>query len=234
MKKRYYFFLSFIIASYFVLIVLLKGYLPLKEWITICGTLGGTFVAISAAIIALGIAEKPRKFVNFTVNIEVDRDQIMTYSQDGRESEGLSSKKIKEIIEAGFQEVCRSYKVYFNITNTSGFTLTNPVITFELPKEFRYPAEWDTDIFKWVYSYSSNLFDIESKGRILEYEDKIVISNPILPFLNDRQEVKIWIRMGLSEDDRTKYPVRISLNCGNREGKTESKNILPRELLEGI
>lgn len=76
-------------------------------------TLGGTFAAIITAIIALGIADKPPKFVKFKFDIEVNKDNIETYDKDGLSSIGASSEDIKALIALGMTPISKSYQVFF-------------------------------------------------------------------------------------------------------------------------
>lgn len=194
-------------------------------------TLGGTFAAIITAIIALGIADKPPKFVKFKFDIEVNKDNIETYDKDGLSSIGASSEDIKALIALGMTPISKSYQVFFTITNTSGFSLKKPVLTFELPKKLQHPQKLDKD--KWISYFRSNLYNIPYV-QLLESGDRIILSNNIVPYFNDEQKLEIWIRMCLSEDDKSQYPVRVSLNCDNAEGKTVPTEISPKRLLEGI
>jgi len=228
MKTRYLCFIVIVVVIYFVLFFLLKTYLPFSGWITASATLGGTFAAIITAIIALGIADKPPKVVKFTLNIKVNKNSYSYYGFDQ-----LSLTAMQQLLESG-KEFSPSYQVYFNIKNISGLTLNKPVVTFELPKELRHPDGWRKEVEYVNPTYHSNLFNVAVDVRQFEYEDKIVLSNNILPYLNDKQELPIWIRMCLSQDDKSEYPVKLSLNCDNAEGKTMTETIIPSKLLEGI
>lgn len=105
------------------------------------------------------------------------------------------------------------------------------MLTFELPKKLQHPQKLDKD--KWISYFRSNLYNIPYV-QLLESGDRIILSNNIVPYFNDEQKLEIWIRMCLSEDDKSQYPVRVSLNCDNAEGKTVPTEISPKRLLEGI
>lgn len=194
---------------------------PPSDWITVSAQLGAAFAAIVAATVALGIANKPTPAVKFTVNIKVSRDKITTYDP------GDLEEAIVELTKRGYG-IPKSYGIFFNIRNISGFILKNPIITFDLPVELKHPIPK-----KKKLSYLSNLMDVHGYTHF-EYENRVVLSKKILPIMNDKQELKIWITMCLSKDDKSEYPVKVSLNCDNAEGKTIPETIIPSRLLEGI
>lgn len=232
MKPLYYYLLIIDGGIYFLFVVLLIIYRPSDwmTWITISAQLAGAFAAIAAAIIALAIADRPSQVVNFTITMEVNKDEKITYDDIDIASSDLSPKEIEESVESIISYV-GSYQVYFNITNVSGFTLNKPVVAFELPKKLRYPHKLSDG--KWSLYFPSNLNNVPYVQQ-LEFGDRIVLSNNIVPYFNNEQDLDIWIRMGLSEDDKSEYPIKVSLNCDNAEGKTVPTEISPKKLLEGI
>ena len=116
--------------------------------------------------------------------------------------------------------------------NQSKFTLKHPVITFRLPKDFSHPHENKPNT--WIPYFRSNLYNVQTDIRLLEYDDTIVLSNTILPYLNNNQELKIWIRMCLLEDDSKPRYVYVDLNCDNAEGVTKEVKIIPKRFLKEI
>ncbi len=229
-KPLYSYLLIADAGIYFALVVLIIIYRP-SDWITVSAQLAGAFAAIATAIIAVSIADKPPKFVKFKFNMEVNKDNIETYDQDGLSSIGASSEDIKALIDLGMTPISKSYQVFFNITNTSGFSLRKPVLTFELPKKLQHPHKLDKG--KWISYFRSNLYNVPYV-QLLESGDRIVLSNNILPYFSNEQDLEIWIRMCLSEDDKSRYPLRVSLNCDNAEGQTLTTKITPKKLLEEI
>ncbi|MCQ4574689.1 MAG: hypothetical protein NOU37_05525, partial [Candidatus Brocadiales bacterium] len=67
-----------------------------------------------------------------------------------------------------------------------------------------------------------------------QYEDTYVLSNTLLPYLNDGQELPIWIRMCLLKEDEKPRKIYIDLNCDNAEGGTETIVIIPKQLCDDI
>lgn len=80
MKPLYYYLLIIDGGIYFLFVVLLIIYRPSDwmTWITISAQLAGAFAAIAAAIIALAIADRPSQVVNFTITMEVNKDEKIT------------------------------------------------------------------------------------------------------------------------------------------------------------
>lgn len=223
MKPKYYLFLIVLLSILLALIVMLRGHLEFSSWITTSATIGATFAALMAGIIALGVGDKPLRFVKFTVKVEVDRQKVEEYNPAD-----LPNELKRDSDDNPFH----SYRVYFKIRNQSGFTLKRPVITFRLPTDLTHPHKTRDD--KWIPYYRSNLYNVQIDLRSFQYEDTIVLSNTILPYLNEDQELPIWIRMCLLKDDTKCRDVYVDVNCDNAEGATKKVKIIPRELLEDI
>ena len=223
MKTKYYLFLIALFSILAILITLLKESLELSGWITISATFGAAFAALGTGVIALGVTDKPLRFVKFTVKMEVNAQHITKYNPTALPN-GLK--------RGSGNNPFYSYQVYFKIKNQSKFTLKRPVITFRLPTDFTHPHKINDN--KWIPTYRSNLYNVEIDLRSFQYEDMIVLSNTIFPYLNAGQELPVWIRMCLSKDDMRSRQVCINLNCDNAEGTTEEVNIVPKTLLRGI
>lgn len=223
MKREYHLFLIGLFLGLAALVVFLKGYLEFSNWITTSATLAVAFVALGTGVIALGVADKPLCFVKFTVEMKLDDQHKEKYNPAD-----LPSELRREFGNNPFY----SYRVYFKIKNQSNFTLKHPVITLRLPRDLRHPRRIDNN--KWILDYRSNFYNVRIDLRSLQYEDTIVLSNAILPYLNDGQELPIWIRMCLLKDDTKCRPVHVDVNCDNAEGATKEVKIIPRELLEDI
>jgi len=178
---------------------------------------------LTTGVIALGVTDKPLRFVRFTVKIEMYAQHIEKYNPTDLPN-GLK--------RGSGNNPFYSYQVYFKIKNQSKFTLKRPVITFQLPTDFTHPHKINNN--KWIPAYRSNLYNVQIDLRSFQYEDIIVLSNTIFPYLNAGQELPIWIRMCLSKDDMRSRQVCINLNCDNAEGTTEKVNIVPKTLLRGI
>lgn len=223
MKWRYRIFLMFLFLILILSIWILKQNLEFSNWITASATIGGAIVALAVGIIAIGIADKPLRFVEFTVKTEVDKEHILTYKP---------ADLPNELKRGNGNNPFHSYRVYFKIKNKSKFTLKNPATTFRLPTDFTPPHKKEDNT--WVLSYRSNIYNVQKELRYLAYEDTIVLSNIMLPFLNSEQELPIWIRMCLSKDDTKPRYVYVDLNCDNAEGATKKIRVIPKDFLKDI
>ncbi len=223
MKRIYYILLISLFLIFFIPILVLEQYLEFSNWITASATIGATFAALAAGIIAIGTADKPPRFLKFTVKTKVDKKNVETYKPVDLPN---------EFKRGNGNNPFHSYRVYFKIKNKSKFTLKNPVTTFRLPKDFMHPHEIKDKI--WAPYYRSNLYNVQRELRYLKYEDTIVLSNIMLPFLNIEQELPIWIRMCLSKDDIKSRTVYVDLNCDNAEGATIKIKVIPKTFLEEV
>lgn len=223
MKRIYYILLISLAILLIFFILVIKQYLEYSDWITASATIGATFAALAAGIIAIGIADKPLRFVEFTVKTEVDKENIVTYKP---------ADLPNELKRGNGNNPFHSYRVYFKIKNKSKFTLKSPVTTFRLPTDFTPPHKKKDNT--WVLSYRSNIYNVQRELRYLAYEDTIVLSNIMLPFLNSEQELPIWIRMCLSKDDTKPRYVYVDLNCDNAEGATIKIKVIPQTFLKEV
>lgn len=105
-----------------------------------------------------------------------------------------------------------------------------PVTTFELPIELTPPSKSEDG--KLIPDYHSNIFNVQFDFRRFTFGDSIILSNNILPFLNNKEDLPIWIRMCLSKDDTESYEIPVSLNCENAEGVTTIVKLIPSSLLK--
>jgi len=223
MKFIYYLILLALFLIFGIFIWLLRGYLKFSDWINTFTTLMATCAALAAGIIALGIANKSPHIVKFTVKMEVDKQNIQKYNP---------ADLPDELRKGSGNKPFHSYRVYFKIKNQSKFTLKRPVITFRLPADLTHPDKNDKG--NWISCFHSNFFNVRIDLRSFQYEETIVLSNTILPYLNDDQELPIWIRMCLMEDDKKPRHVYIDLNCDNAEGETKEVIIIPKKFLNDI
>ena len=223
MRCRYYNFLIGLFLIFAVVIILLKKDLQYSNWITTSATLVATFAALSAGVIALGVADKPPRFIKFEVETEIDKQNIEPYNPE---------KLPNELKKHYANDTFYSYRVYFKIKNKSKFTLKKPVITFRLPTDLTHPRKISSN--RWIRDYRSNFFNAQIDLRTLQYGNTIVLSNNILPYLNDNQELPIWIRMCLMDNDMKPRQVYVDLNCENAEGATKEARIIPNRLLRDL
>jgi hypothetical protein len=159
--------------------------------------------ALIAAVVALALADQPRKLVNVHIEPSIN-------NEDSGEEVAPSNEE--------------HHRVNFKITNRSGFSLKHPVLTFRLPKDKKYnhPDSGRT--------FTTNLFNSQRELQILEFGDTIILSNSNLPYWNDKEELPIWIRMAVNRET-VPFNVDVSINSENAEGVTEKVVIDPTSLL---
>jgi hypothetical protein len=126
-------------------------------------------------------------------------------------------------------DIIKSYRVQFKITNTSGFTLRQPTLTFKLPADRQHPHKVNG---AYIRSFNSNLFNSQTEIRMLEFANTRILSNSNLPYWNHSDDVTIWIRMMLNDGEHHPFDVEVSLNCENADGLTRKVLIQPAEMLK--
>jgi len=123
-----------------------------------------------------------------------------------------------------YPDPIKTHKVVFKIANISGFTLQKPSLTFRLPLQKLHPRKVGQ---QYTLSFNSNLFNSQSELRLLEFADTRILSNSNLPFWNDEDDIKIWIRMLICDGKLEPFYVEVSVNSDNAEGITKRVLIEP-------
>ncbi|MCK4694739.1 MAG: hypothetical protein KAT74_03205, partial [Candidatus Cloacimonetes bacterium] len=124
-----------------------------------------------------------------------------------------------------------SYQVHFKIKNTSGFVLKKPTITIRVPSERKCPNKNNLSSKYTERIITSDLFGSSQDLKRLEDGDNTILSNSILPYLNNDQELPFWVRMIINDESSEEFSVEVSLNSENAEGFTQEVPINPKELI---
>ena len=175
------------------------------------------FVALAAAIIALGAADQRQREVRADVQAYVPIEGAISHGK----------ANLTDKLEEAFSHLpdpFTSYKVHFRITNKSGFELVAPTVTFRLPLDRRHLHMLGST---QIATFNSNLFSSQDEIRILEFGDTQVLSNNNLPYWNDGEEITIWIRMSLEPMEFHPFEVGLSVNAQNASGFITSIRISP-------
>lgn len=183
----------------------------------------GVFAALLAAVIALATADPERKSVNVKIKTAIDKMNIGTYPKKEL------SDSLRDIYQ-NYPDPVKTHKVLFNITNTSGFTLQKPTLSFRLPLQKQHPSKVG-DIYS-KRTFNSNIFNSQRELRHLEFADTLILSNSNLPYWNNGEEITIWIRMALDDGKFEHFIVDVSINCENADGLTEKVIIKPEESMK--
>lgn len=178
------------------------------------------FVALLAATIALSAADPKAKKVKVTIEQDIDPNNVGCYHKSELPN-NLQTKYER------FPDPITSHRVQFKITNTSGFALKKPTLTFRLPLEKQHPYRVGG---QYILSFNSNLFNSQTELRLLEFADTLLLSNSNLPFWNNDKNITIWIRMLLNDGKLEPFMVDVSVNCENAEGVTKLVRIDPKHV----
>ena len=179
------------------------------------------FAALIIAVIAMSIADPKVKRADIEVEHTVDEDNVTTYEKRDLPSD-------LQLKYESYPDPITSHRMRFRISNTSGFTLIKPTLTFRLPLEKQHPYRIGRN---YRLTFNSNILNPQSEYRILEFGDFGMLSVSSLPYWNDGDEITIWIRMLLNDGRLEPFIVEISLNSENAEGITESLTIEPENVI---
>ncbi len=183
-----------------------------------------TALAIAVtAVIALSGTDPKKSKVKVRIECSVDDERIHYKSEM---SDGIEKKY------DSFPDPVKSHRVQFKMTNNSGFTLKKPILTFRVPIRKKHPHRLSKNKPWSVYTFNSNLYNYRAELRMLEFADTSILSNSNLPYVNDGDEIMLWIRMVLDDGKLEPFIVEVSVNCENAEGTTEKVKIEPKELLK--
>jgi hypothetical protein len=102
-------------------------------------------------------------------------------------------------------------------------------VTFRLPPAKQHPHEENGKYLRCTFN--SNLYNSQDELRILEMANTWILSNSNLPYWNNDEDLIIWIRMALNENEAQSFDVEVSVNCDNADGMTKKVQINPSKLL---
>jgi hypothetical protein len=213
----------FIISVIFEYHVLFKG---LGEHPNLANAIqaAAIFIALFAAIIALSTANPKKKIVKVTIEHSIDKMKVEECLKKDLSTE------LKEVYK-DFPDPIRSHQVHFEVSNSSGFSLKRPTLTFKLPLGREHPETKGRSPYT-RRTFHSNLFYSRSELRVLDFADTRIISNSNLPYWNDNDKTTIWIRMVLDDGKLEPFNIEVSVNCENAEGVTKKISIDPKKLTE--
>jgi len=127
-----------------------------------------------------------------------------------------------------------SYKVQFEIENTSSFDWANPIVTFWLPPDKQHPQKKEGEHTYSELSYNSSMYYVQGDARKFEMVDGVVISNRNLPYWKQGKHLTFWIKMVLSPKDSNSVDIEVSVDCDNADGCTKTVTLNPKELLKDV
>ena len=179
------------------------------------------FAALIIAVIALSIGDPRVKKADIEVEQSVDENNVTSYVKSDLPSD-------LQLKYESFPDPITSHRVRFRISNISGFTLIQPMLTFRIPLEKQHPYRIGRN---YRLTFNSNIRNPQSEFRLLEFGDFGMLSVSSLPYWNDGDEITIWIRMLLNDGRLEPFTVEISLNSENAEGITESLSIKPANII---
>jgi hypothetical protein len=182
----------------------------------------GVFVALLAAVIALAATDPKAERVQVTIEPSVDKNHVLTYRKNELPPDLTGPYD-------NLPDPVESRRVLFKITNVSGFTLENPVLTFRLPLQKQHPHKQGQN---YGLTFRSNLFNSQRELRLLEFADTRILSNSNLPYWNHGDDITIWIRMVLGAGGLEPFTVEVSVNSENTSGVTKRVEIDPARLLK--
>ena len=184
------------------------------------------FASFIALIIALSVSDPKPKQIKSKISVK-KVDEIRPYDKNDM------SEKLKKYFKAYPNDIS-SYQVHFEITNISGFDLKKPTITIRVPSERKCPNKNNRSSKYTKRILTSDLFSSSQDLKRLEGGDNTILSNSILPFLNDGDVLPFWVRMIINDEFTEKFSVKVSLNSENAEGLTEEVAINPEELIRNF
>ena len=207
-KIRYYIIIAIIIILTSIVELKIYNSIDAEKWDRILQVFAGV-VALISGVIALAVTDKKSRQVNFDIQVHANKTKLKEeYKKDELDN------TIKYVYK-DYSEIFYSYQVYFDIIYKSKFSLEEPTLTFRLPQNLRHPNKQKNQT-----EYRTNIYNEQNKIQKLEFGNTCVISSSNLPYLNEDDTFKIWIRMCLDADSDKKVNIKISLNGKNADGKT--------------
>ncbi|MDP8201296.1 MAG: hypothetical protein P9M11_04075 [Candidatus Tenebribacter burtonii] len=218
MRKGYLIVLLLLILSW--LLLLLCDFHSHPR-ITYSIQISSIFIAFFVAIIALHASDKPTQKIEIKNIVYANKEKGEYYKKD------FNKKLLDEYIN--YPDPVTAHQIYFKITNKSGFTLEQPTLTFKLPSCKKHPYKQKEKYN--IKSFNTNLYNSTKDMKLLDTGDSIYISNSNLPFWNNNDTLKFWIRMSIEGSENTIFKIAISVNAKNANGITENIVIDPNNIV---
>lgn len=79
------------------------------------------------------------------------------------------------------------------------------------------------------------MFNSQDDVKTLQTTKHQIISNSNLAYLNDKDEIPLWIRMVLTdvlEEPFEPFTIQVSINSENAQGLTEEITLIPADLIK--
>jgi len=231
MKGTYIIAIFFIVALIVALILVLIFSFPEEEpYFRNIAKNAPIFIAcltaLLAAVIALSTADPKKE----SVKISIEKPYIKY-----EEKEEYKENELDNNLKSCYKSFpVTSYRIHFKMRNISGFDLENPVFTFnKLPidKQRPYSETKDRPYSKKTFTFS--IVRPDKKAHFIEVDKKHLISLDGLPYWNKDNEIDLWIRMVINEEDE-EFEVDVSVNCENADGLIQTVQINPKTLLKDI
>jgi hypothetical protein len=212
MKARYIVALAIIILATILCEYLMRAH-PMGDSPKLGNAIqaAAAFVALLAAVAAIAAADPKPKQVNVGIEPYISTGEAATHSKTELPDSLISAF-------AHLQDTFQSYRVHFQLTNHSGFTLVAPTITLRLPINRCHPHRGDGH---FIATCNSNLFNSQEALRVLEFGETQILSNSNLPYWNDKDQSTSWVRMTFSLQQSQPLRIEVSVNCENGQGTTK-------------
>lgn len=218
MRKSYLIVLLLLILSWLILLFCDFSNHPRMTYNI---QISSIFIAFFVAIIALHASDKPKQKIKIENEVYANEKKGEYYKKD------FSDKLLEEYTD--YPDPVTSHKIFFKITNKSGFTLEQPTLTFKLPSGKKHPNNQNG---KFVFkNFNTNLYNSTQDMKMLDTGDSIYISNSNLPFWNNNDTHKFWIRMSIEGPNNNAFKIAISVNANNANGITEEFEIDPKNII---
>jgi len=171
-----------------------------------------------ALVIALHSTDPKQRYA--TIDIKICKTEKAHSVEKAALSPGL-----KEVYRE-FSDPIEAHRVYFKLTNASGFDLTKPSFMFRVPLEKKHPTK---DGRK--RRCHSNIYNT-SQAAQLEMSDSLILFNTGLPYFNKDDSIEFWIKMALTTTALKPFEIKVSVNCENADGTAQEIIVNPKEVIE--
>lgn len=188
-----------------------------------CAATAATWVAV---LVAIGVADPRQLEADFSVLVTVDQQSGNTYEMRNvipAIKQQLKEPRNRATKLDNWERVICTQRVYFSLTNRSGFELHEPTLTFVLPRKARHPYHEPANGVRpdqWNrYGFLSNLHNAQRQMSVFDVaKDRVAIANVLLPYWGDGVEWQVWVELDFEWAELTTFPVDIYLSGENVKG----------------
>jgi hypothetical protein len=240
MKPTYWVVIFFLLIAWLIFVI---GYFIICRFCmaeprAVPGTLEAAVQALSAvaaaaaAVSALGLADPPKKEISIQ-----QLGNAYPQTDKGHPRRGHPTDYVKARIHQDYRgpfeqypDTFHSYRVGFDLTNTSGFLLRKPRLTITVPANRRHPRDLEGGDSEPTCNVLFGPTIEMPSGRLTE--DTFAITAKLADDWSREAKMAFWVRMVLDNLPDDPFALDVAVTSDDAEGGACKITIVPNDLIQ--